>query len=54
MKIAFLPNWCKYLSLALFISSFALGINDFVRGFEAGYNASKNMDDAVTLSEFSR
>lgn len=41
MKIAFLPNWCKYLSLTLFIASFALGINDFYKGFEDGRRATQ-------------
>lgn len=38
MKIAFLPNWCKYLSLAFFILSLAFGIDSFIRGYNAGLN----------------
>lgn len=51
MRIAFLPNWCKYLSLVLFVASFILGINDIIRGYEAGLNASKDTHDTATISE---
>ena len=42
MRIAILPNWCKYLSLVLFIASFVVGFEDACRGFEEGMRSAQN------------
>lgn len=42
MRIAFLPNWCKYLSLVLFILSFIVDIEGAVKSFQEGYQAGLN------------
>jgi hypothetical protein len=42
MKLQILPNWCKKLGLAMFIifSCIAAG-DDFLEGFEVGYNSTR-------------
>ncbi len=42
MKIAFLPNWCKYLSIALFVAAFFVDYTESIKAFTAGYNAALN------------
>jgi hypothetical protein len=39
MKLAFLPNWCKWLSLALFITAIVLDFDAVKDGIMEGYNS---------------
>jgi len=39
MKLTILPNWCKWLSLALLISSFRVDYNNLIDAFLRGYDS---------------
>lgn len=42
IKIAFLPNWCKYVSLLLLVASVIVDIGGLRKGFEAGREAANS------------
>ena len=58
MRIQILPNWCKKMSLIIFlIASILSGGDDFVNGFNAGRNEAApsydmaNATDTTTISD---
>ena len=49
MKTQIFPNWCKKLGLTLFIVfSFISGFDDFIEGFNSGFNYGKDLHIANT------
>ena len=43
MRLAFLPNWCKWLSLALIIAAFIIDIDNLKSAFMEGYHARQGL-----------
>ena len=53
MKLSILPNWCKWLALALFISSFIIDFSGFKEGYHIGYNERKMMKENPEIQKLS-
>jgi hypothetical protein len=43
MKLTFLPNWCKWLSLVMLISAFIIDFDDVKNGFLDGYHRRERL-----------
>ena len=43
MKLTILPNWCKWLSLAILITAFSIDFNSYKEGLMAGYNEREQL-----------
>jgi len=39
MKLAILPNWCKWLTLVLIVAAFSIDFNDYKDAFLRGYHS---------------
>lgn len=50
MKLQIFPNWCKKLGLIIFFISFIIGgVDDFKKGFNDGYNSTRNSEVTKVL-----
>ncbi|NLP57277.1 hypothetical protein [Lutibacter sp. B1] len=52
MKLQILPNWCKKLGLVVFLVFSFLGVgDDFIDGFNSGYNVASSRNHILPINE---